>query len=273
MNAPIQTRRWTLDRLALGLIAIMMLPAGLQAAFAPQSFFDRFPLGRGWISHQADAYNEHLVRDVGALFLAMIVVTCWTMLRRGPTRPIAAAWFLLGLLHLDYHAAHLDGYSTTDRIGLVASLVMVPAVAGCALWTGRDNTTWSATNSTARARTLSMGTSGDVKSPQSGRPTEALLDAELVELRDALIALTIRQRSAIVLRYLCDLPEEEIAAYLKCRRSTVRTLVTRGLAELREVNTRTTKSDQEMLETELVLRRRLAELADRAPNAVRLSRW
>jgi RNA polymerase sigma factor (sigma-70 family) len=61
------------------------------------------------------------------------------------------------------------------------------------------------------------------------------MDVGLVELRDALMALPLRQRSAIVLRYLCDLPEEEIAANLKCRRSTVRTLVRRGLAELREV--------------------------------------
>ncbi|MGZ4740484.1 MAG: sigma factor-like helix-turn-helix DNA-binding protein [Ilumatobacteraceae bacterium] len=45
----------------------------------------------------------------------------------------------------------------------------------------------------------------------------------------------MRQRSAIVLRYLCDLPEEEIAANLNCRPSTVRSLVRRGLAELREV--------------------------------------
>ena len=75
----------------------------------------------------------------------------------------------------------------------------------------------------------------DVAAPQPESPTDALMDVELIELRDALIALPIRQRSAIVLRYLCDLPEEEIAANLKCRPSTVRTLVRRGLAELREV--------------------------------------
>jgi RNA polymerase sigma factor (sigma-70 family) len=61
------------------------------------------------------------------------------------------------------------------------------------------------------------------------------MDVGLVELRDALIALPIRQRTAIVLRYLCDLPEEEIAATLNCRRPTVRTLIHRGLANLREV--------------------------------------
>jgi RNA polymerase sigma factor (sigma-70 family) len=75
----------------------------------------------------------------------------------------------------------------------------------------------------------------DVAAPPPDHPTDAVMDVELIELRDALTALPIRQRAAIVLRYLCDLPEEEIAANLKCRRSTVRTLVRRGLAELREV--------------------------------------
>jgi|GEM_PF-3125242 len=255
MNVQIRTRRWTLDRLALGLIVVMMLPAGLQAAFAPQSFFDAFPFGLGWIAHQADAYNEHLVRDVGALFLAMITVTSWTVLRRGPTRPIAAAWLVLGLLHLEYHAAHLDGYGTTDRIGLVASLVAVPALAACVLWTGRANVP-----------------NGLTPSPQSGSPTDALVDAELIELRNALTGLPSRQRSAIVVHYLCDLPDEEIAAYLKCRRSTVRTLVQRGLAELRYVNSATTMFGDEMIDTERLLRQRLAELADQAPTAVHLPR-
>src|SRR5512141_755776 len=114
MNDPIPPRPWPLDRLALAVIAVLMLPAGLQAALAPKSFFDDFPLGRGWIAHGSDVYNEHLVRDVGALFLAMIVVTGWTVLRRGPTRPIAAAWCVFGLLHLAFLAAHLEGYSTVD---------------------------------------------------------------------------------------------------------------------------------------------------------------
>jgi RNA polymerase sigma factor (sigma-70 family) len=74
-----------------------------------------------------------------------------------------------------------------------------------------------------------------IAAPSPDTPSDVMMDVELVELRDALIALPIRQRSAIVLRYLCDLPEEEIAAILKCRGATVRTLVRRGLAELREV--------------------------------------
>lgn len=45
--------------------------------------------------------------------------------------------------------------------------------------------------------------------------------------------LPARQRTALVLRYYCDLPDSEIAALLSCRRATVRSLVARGLATLR----------------------------------------
>ena len=83
-----------------------------------------------------------------------------------------------------------------------------------------------------RCRSLHRRT---VASPKPDQPTDSMMDVGVIELRDALIALPIRQRSAIVLRYLCDLPEQEIAVILKCRGATVRTLVRRGLAELREV--------------------------------------
>jgi RNA polymerase sigma-70 factor (sigma-E family) len=43
-----------------------------------------------------------------------------------------------------------------------------------------------------------------------------------------------RQRAALVLRFFHDLPDEEIAAALGCRVGTVRSLISRGLAALRE---------------------------------------
>ena len=130
-------KRPQIERVALGLIAVFMLPAGLQATLAPKSFFDDFPLGRGWIAHQGDAYNEHLVRDVGALFLALIVATAWTAWRGGPARPVAVAWLVQGVLHLVFHAGHLDGYDTVDKVGLIVSLITVPSLALVALWAGR----------------------------------------------------------------------------------------------------------------------------------------
>jgi RNA polymerase sigma factor (sigma-70 family) len=70
--------------------------------------------------------------------------------------------------------------------------------------------------------------------PSIDRPDNAVLDVGLTELRDALAALPTRQRTAVVLRYLCDLPDTEIADIIKCRRATVRSLVQRGLSQLRE---------------------------------------
>lgn len=57
----------------------------------------------------------------------------------------------------------------------------------------------------------------------------------LVEFADALNRLPAQQRMAVVLRYLEGLDDETTADLLGCRRSTVRSLVARGLAALREV--------------------------------------
>jgi RNA polymerase sigma factor (sigma-70 family) len=65
-------------------------------------------------------------------------------------------------------------------------------------------------------------------------PANRSLPADLIELRDVLLRLPERQRAAIVLRYLVDLDDEQIAKTLGCRRATVRSLVHRGLAQLRE---------------------------------------
>jgi len=128
--------RQRIQNLTLLIIAVAMLPAGVQAAFAPKSFFEDFPLGRGWIAKEGGAYNEHLVRDVGVLFLALIIVTAWTALRSRPARPIAIAWFVQGVLHLVYHADHLDGYRAVDKVGMIASLTLIPVLAVIALWAG-----------------------------------------------------------------------------------------------------------------------------------------
>lgn len=128
------------ERLALFVVAVMMLPAGVQAAFSPRSFFDDFPLGRGWAAGEGDVYNEHLVRDVGALFLALIIVTLWTVWRKRAARPLAVAWLVQGTLHFVYHVGHLGGYKTIDKLGLGFSLAAVPALALLALWAGSPRT-------------------------------------------------------------------------------------------------------------------------------------
>ena len=53
------------------------------------------------------------------------------------------------------------------------------------------------------------------------------------ELWTRLQLLPARQRTAIVLRIYEDLPEQRVSEILGCRPGTVRSLVSRGLAELR----------------------------------------
>ena len=58
-------------------------------------------------------------------------------------------------------------------------------------------------------------------------------DSVMVELLDALATLDARQRTAIVLRYVADTADHEIAKILGVRQTTVRSLIFRGLKELR----------------------------------------
>jgi len=54
-----------------------------------------------------------------------------------------------------------------------------------------------------------------------------------VELRAALAELSVRERTAIALRYVEDLDDRQIAAAMRCRPGTVRSLLTRARSRLR----------------------------------------
>jgi RNA polymerase sigma-70 factor (sigma-E family) len=62
----------------------------------------------------------------------------------------------------------------------------------------------------------------------------ALLHAERSELARALARLEPAQREVVILRHVLDLSEEDTAAALGCRRGTVKSRLSRGLARLRE---------------------------------------
>ncbi len=65
--------------------------------------------------------------------------------------------------------------------------------------------------------------------------SEPTYDAHAVEFFDALKSLKEKERAAIVLRYYCDMADDEIAALLACAPATVRVLVQRALSRLRKV--------------------------------------
>ncbi|HVM09334.1 MAG TPA: RNA polymerase sigma factor [Acidimicrobiales bacterium] len=62
----------------------------------------------------------------------------------------------------------------------------------------------------------------------------AHLDPDIDEMWDALGGLNSRQRTALVLRYYEDLSVDEIARLMDCRPGTVKSLIHRGLARLKE---------------------------------------
>ena len=65
------------------------------------------------------------------------------------------------------------------------------------------------------------------------RPVEQPDLSDREALRRALLALPIRQRTAVVLRYFEDLSEAQTAELMRCRRPAVKSLVSRGMSALR----------------------------------------
>lgn len=94
------------------------------AQFAPRAFYTSFPLpGRHWVSGIGD-YNEHLIRDVGSLYLALMAISVWTLLRprTDSFRLVGLAWLVFGVPHLVFHLAHLDMFGTGDKIANIVAL-------------------------------------------------------------------------------------------------------------------------------------------------------
>lgn len=122
-------RRWA--RIALGYLSLVSLEIGLWAQFAPRSFYDDFPgLGRAWVRVDGP-YNEHLVRDVGGLNLALaaVLITAMITLSRSSIIAASAASLLYGVPHVVYHIANTDGLDTGDvafSIGGLALFAVLP---------------------------------------------------------------------------------------------------------------------------------------------------
>jgi len=111
-------------RAALAALAVSGLVVGLWAAFAPRSFYDDFPGGgRSWVAPDGP-YNEHLVRDVGALNLALTaaVIVALVALSRAAVIGAALAWLVYSVPHFVYHLRHLGIYDTSDKVGNVVAL-------------------------------------------------------------------------------------------------------------------------------------------------------
>lgn len=124
-------REWVV-RVVLVVWAAVSVQLGIWAAFAPRSFYDDFPgFGREWVRVDGP-YNEHLVRDFGALNLALAVVTIAALitLSRPLVIAVAVAWLAWSVPHFVYHLRHLAMFSSTgDKAANVFLLGSLPVLA------------------------------------------------------------------------------------------------------------------------------------------------
>jgi hypothetical protein len=127
--------REPVTRVLLAFLLVGDLLVGLWAALAPESFFDSFPGGgRVWVAADG-VYNEHLVRDVGTLNLALGLITLGALIRpiRYLVLMVAGAHLVVGLPHFTYHVLHLDLLDTSDQFAQTFSLGLVVVVAAVLL--------------------------------------------------------------------------------------------------------------------------------------------
>ena len=120
-------------RAGLLLLAAASLVVGLWALLVPRSFYYDFPWpGREWVS-TLGPYNEHLVRDVGALNLALgvLLATAAVLLERRLVQVSLVAYLVYAAPHFAYHLATGHALSPADNVANMVTLgiaVLLPLV-------------------------------------------------------------------------------------------------------------------------------------------------
>jgi hypothetical protein len=117
-----------LDRVSLVLLIISSAVAGFWAYFAPRHWYDTFPgFGMSWLP-QLGPYNEHLAKDVGAMFIAFMVLTLivlWRMKDELLVRVAGWGWLVFNVLHFIYHMTMLGMYKPSDQVANVITLSLL----------------------------------------------------------------------------------------------------------------------------------------------------
>ncbi|OBF46401.1 hypothetical protein A5787_11610 [Mycobacterium sp. 852002-50816_SCH5313054-b] len=123
-----------LHRSVLALLGVGGAVTGGWAYAAPRHWYDTFPgLGMSWLP-PLGPYNEHLAKDVGAMFLAMAAVTAVTFVlaaNQTLVRATAVMWLVFNTLHCVYHLSMLQMYDTRDATvnGILLPLAVLAAAA------------------------------------------------------------------------------------------------------------------------------------------------
>ena len=121
-------------RSVLAILGAAGAVTGVWAYVAPRHWYDHFPgLGMSWLP-QLGPYNEHFVKDIGAMFLAMAALTAVTFLlvaNQTLVRVTAVMWLVFNTLHCIYHLSMLQMYNSQDATlnAILLSLAVLAAVA------------------------------------------------------------------------------------------------------------------------------------------------
>jgi hypothetical protein len=130
-TAPAAIRSPLVARIGLIILAIQGLFSGAWSTIDPRGFYDDFPgLGMSWVAPDGP-YNEHLMRDYGALNLALgVLAVCAAIwLTRTLVAATAIAWIVYSIPHIAYHALNGQHYDSSDHVAIVASLAFTPIIA------------------------------------------------------------------------------------------------------------------------------------------------
>jgi hypothetical protein len=122
-------------RVGIWFLTVVEFAVGFVATLAPRVFYDDVP----WVS-LAPPYSEHLMRDYGAMNLALGVVSLVAAItmQQLMVRTALAAYLVFAIPHLLYHVIRHQHYTATAAIGETMTLVVAALLPVALLVLTRD---------------------------------------------------------------------------------------------------------------------------------------
>jgi hypothetical protein len=127
----VSRRAWL--RAGLLILATPMIGTGCWALLFPRAFYDDFPLsGWGWVS-TLGPYDEHLVRDYGAMNLALcfLLVAAALFLERRWSRIALGTLLVFAVPHFFFHLTqthHFSPFQNLAQLGGLGFQILLPLV-------------------------------------------------------------------------------------------------------------------------------------------------
>jgi hypothetical protein len=108
-------------RAGMWFLAFVEVTVGAVATLAPRSFYDYVP----WVD-LAPPFSEHLMRDYGAMNLALGLVTAVAAatMDRVMVRTALLAYLLFAVPHLLFHVSHQHHHTTSEAVSETTALTI-----------------------------------------------------------------------------------------------------------------------------------------------------